>query len=220
MHGAFFLFCSSRRVHDASASLGASCTLKSSRVFFVHNPNTTSSPLHLLHPPLQYLLLLLSNCPSAQHSQCPPKLPPPRRSVPSPLPGIKRVIHCTYVLDANNAFLQAASAIADFNMNDSPAKKLDFAGNNDWTDDTIARPIKGIPDLPEESDDVKHPSTAPTIRKEEAHEPLLQENPHRFVLFPIKYHEVRVFSDAFPRVTRKVLAASNNTIDLADVQEG
>ncbi|CAD6506141.1 BgTH12-07071 [Blumeria graminis f. sp. triticale] len=32
--------------------------------------------------------------------------------------------------------------------------------------------------------------TAPTIKPEEADEPLLQENPNRFVLFPIKYHEV------------------------------
>ena len=31
----------------------------------------------------------------------------------------------------------------------------------------------------------------PTIKELEAEEPLLQENPHRFVLFPIKYHEVR-----------------------------
>ncbi|KAH7007817.1 ferritin-like superfamily [Macrophomina phaseolina] len=85
---------------------------------------------------------------------------------------------------------KAASAIADFSMNDSPAKKLDFSGTDDWADDSVARPIKGIPDLPEDSDDVKHPSTAPTIKKEEAHEPLLQENPHRFVLFPIKYHEI------------------------------
>ncbi|CCU75129.1 unnamed protein product [Blumeria hordei] len=32
--------------------------------------------------------------------------------------------------------------------------------------------------------------SAPTIKPEEADEPLLQENPNRFVLFPIKYHEV------------------------------
>jgi ribonucleoside-diphosphate reductase subunit M2 len=35
------------------------------------------------------------------------------------------------------------------------------------------------------------PAVAPTIKEFEADEPLLQENPHRFVLFPIKYHEVR-----------------------------
>ena len=33
-------------------------------------------------------------------------------------------------------------------------------------------------------------AVAPTIKEIEAEEPLLQENPHRFVLFPIKYHEV------------------------------
>ena len=34
-------------------------------------------------------------------------------------------------------------------------------------------------------------SVAATIKETEADEPLLQENPQRFVLFPIKYHEVR-----------------------------
>lgn len=40
---------------------------------------------------------------------------------------------------------------------------------------------------------------APTIKELEAEEPLLQENPHRFVLFPIKYHEVRGLF-CFPRL--------------------
>lgn len=40
------------------------------------------------------------------------------------------------------------------------------------------------------------PAVAPTIKPEESDEPLLQENPHRFVLFPIKYHEVRIVNDA------------------------
>lgn len=31
---------------------------------------------------------------------------------------------------------------------------------------------------------------APSIKPDESDEPLLQENPHRFVLFPIKYHEI------------------------------
>lgn len=34
------------------------------------------------------------------------------------------------------------------------------------------------------------PSAAPTIKPDEIDEPILQENPQRFVLFPIKYHEV------------------------------
>ena len=32
-------------------------------------------------------------------------------------------------------------------------------------------------------------AVAPTIKEQEADEPLLQENPNRFVLFPLKYHE-------------------------------
>ena len=39
--------------------------------------------------------------------------------------------------------------------------------------------------------DEPKPTVAATIKPEESDEPLLQENPHRFVLFPIKYHEVR-----------------------------
>ena len=39
-------------------------------------------------------------------------------------------------------------------------------------------------------EDKRKPARADNIKLEEAHEPLLQENPHRFVLFPIKYHEV------------------------------
>lgn len=58
-----------------------------------------------------------------------------------------------------------------------------------YESDEVAIPIKGIPlmtDAPE-----KEPEVAPTIKEEEASEPILQENPNRFVLFPIKYHEVR-----------------------------
>lgn len=47
------------------------------------------------------------------------------------------------------------------------------------------------------------PAVAPGIKPEEANEPLLQENPQRFVLFPIKYHEVRVL------LTRLALSASS-----------
>lgn len=34
------------------------------------------------------------------------------------------------------------------------------------------------------------PSVTSTIKPDEIDEPILQENPQRFVLFPIKYHEV------------------------------
>jgi ribonucleoside-diphosphate reductase subunit M2 len=42
------------------------------------------------------------------------------------------------------------------------------------------------------------PAVAPTIKPEEIDEPILQENPQRFVLFPIKYHEV-CFAHTPPR---------------------
>lgn len=87
--------------------------------------------------------------------------------------------------------IQVASGIEAFKM-ESPVKKLDFnAGKEnapfDADVDTLANEIESQKptEKPTESKAV-----APTIKSEEADEPLLQENPHRFVLFPIKYHEV------------------------------
>lgn len=61
-----------------------------------------------------------------------------------------------------------------------------------YQSDEVAVPIKGIPTLDDEpKKEEEKPTTAPTIKDEEAVEPILQENPQRFVLFPIKYHEVR-----------------------------
>ncbi len=84
-------------------------------------------------------------------------------------------------------------------MGDSPAKKLTFepTGKENVPVNTPA-PILDDLDLKKpivEAFDEKVEAksiVAPTIKAEEADEPLLQENPHRFVLFPIKYHEVRV----------------------------
>ena len=60
-----------------------------------------------------------------------------------------------------------------------------------YASDEIAVPIKGIPELPDESvKPTEAPTVASTVKDNEADEPLLQENPQRFVLFPIKYHEV------------------------------
>jgi ribonucleoside-diphosphate reductase subunit M2 len=81
-------------------------------------------------------------------------------------------------------------------MGDSPAKKLDFteANKENIANDEVAVPIKGIPvmDEPEVEVVADKAAVASTIKPEEAGEPLLQENPQRFVLFPIKYHEVSV----------------------------
>lgn len=78
----------------------------------------------------------------------------------------------------------------------SPPKQPDFtapAKEAEQWDDTIAKPIEGIPRSGTAPDAVAaaENAVAPTVKPEEADEPLLRENPNRFVLFPIKYHEVR-----------------------------
>ena len=85
-------------------------------------------------------------------------------------------------------------------MGDSPVKKLNFeAVGKENVPIEIPTPIMDDLDLKKplvEAFDAKKEEKAavtPTIKPEEADEPLLQENPHRFVLFPIKYHEVRVY---------------------------
>ena len=84
-------------------------------------------------------------------------------------------------------------------MGDSPAKKLNFeaVGKENLPFDTDA-PIVDIeikkPLVEKVKIQEKAVVVAPTIKPEEADEPLLQENPQRFVLFPIKYHEVSVAS--------------------------
>lgn len=78
-------------------------------------------------------------------------------------------------------------------MGDSPAKKLIY-GPIDKENPQPVLPVADVTDLKKpQSEIVKgdKPVVAATIKPSEADEPLLQENPHRFVLFPIKYHEVR-----------------------------
>jgi ribonucleoside-diphosphate reductase subunit M2 len=85
-------------------------------------------------------------------------------------------------------------------MGDSPAKKLNFeaAGKENLPFDTAAPIVDDVeikkPIVGEVKTQEKAVVVAPTIKPEEADEPLLQENPQRFVLFPIKYHEVSVAS--------------------------
>ena len=86
-------------------------------------------------------------------------------------------------------------------MNDSPAKKISFKPEDKENLPADAQPpatdssdlSKPITEIVKTAPEVK---VAPTIKGSEADEPLLQENPQRFVLFPIKYHEVRVNNNA------------------------
>lgn len=79
-------------------------------------------------------------------------------------------------------------------MSDSPIKKLDFqsAGKED-----APASLKAVDASIEKPTEKALASKPLTIKEMEATEPLLQENPHRFVMFPIKYHEVSHVVDAF-----------------------
>ena len=96
--------------------------------------------------------------------------------------------------------IQASSGLENLKMSDSPAKKLHFASvDKENAPANIPAPVmddfehkKPLVEVYDAKKEMK-PAVAPTIKAEEADEPLLQENPHRFVLFPIKYHEVCVY---------------------------
>ena len=78
-------------------------------------------------------------------------------------------------------------------MVDDPVKKLSFSiTGKENVKESTAQVHNEATKLVVEKPKTEKPAVAPTIKPEEADEPLLQENPHRFVLFPIKYHEVRV----------------------------
>ncbi|EEP80123.1 ribonucleoside-diphosphate reductase small chain [Uncinocarpus reesii 1704] len=78
-------------------------------------------------------------------------------------------------------------------MSDSPVKQLQF----DMTDKENA-PLASTPGVGLKKVDIdtikpsapEEPKKALSPKELEAEEPLLQENPQRFVLFPLKYHEI------------------------------
>ncbi|RYP73188.1 hypothetical protein DL771_003824 [Monosporascus sp. 5C6A] len=87
-----------------------------------------------------------------------------------------------------------ASEMEAFKM-ESPVKKLDFnAGKENAPFDadvnSLASEIEARKPAMEKPMEEPKTAVAPTIKPQEADEPLLQENPQRFVLFPIKYHEI------------------------------
>lgn len=78
-------------------------------------------------------------------------------------------------------------------MGASPAKKLDFDSKVPTNNSSKAKPLVGLPNLDKYTVDAVEQAKsaiAPTLKPDEADEPLLRENASRFVLFPIKYHEV------------------------------
>jgi ribonucleoside-diphosphate reductase subunit M2 len=84
-------------------------------------------------------------------------------------------------------------------MSDSPVKKLDFESAGKENVASLKPTDAPVDKMGDKI--VEAPKVAPGIKEAEANEPLLQENPHRFVLFPIKYHEVSYLAYAsVPRV--------------------
>ncbi|KAI1106282.1 small subunit of ribonucleotide reductase [Jackrogersella minutella] len=84
---------------------------------------------------------------------------------------------------------KTASALESLKM-DSPVKKLDFGKENAPVDASIDAIAEQIESKKQPVATKEKAPVAPTIKPQEADEPILQENPHRFVLFPIKYHEI------------------------------
>ncbi|KAI1191136.1 ribonucleoside-diphosphate reductase small subunit [Nemania serpens] len=90
---------------------------------------------------------------------------------------------------------KAASAIESFRM-ESPVKKLDLTAASkenapfDADVHALANHIDSQKPTIEKPKEEPKPAVAPSIKADEAEEPILQENPQRFVLFPIKYHEI------------------------------
>lgn len=93
--------------------------------------------------------------------------------------------------------MQAASALENLKM-ESPVKKIDFSSPTTQSNGELkAVPLVGLPELP--------PIASEILDKKDTaddEEPILKENPNRFVLFPIKFHEVRDLTRP-SRVTRR-----------------
>ena len=82
---------------------------------------------------------------------------------------------------------QVAEGLESFAM-ESPIKKPVFVAENkeNYESDEVAIPVKGIP----LADEPAVAEAEVAAKEDDSIEPILQENANRFVLFPIKYHEV------------------------------
>ncbi|SPO00572.1 probable small subunit of ribonucleotide reductase [Cephalotrichum gorgonifer] len=85
---------------------------------------------------------------------------------------------------------QAATAIESLKM-ESPVKKLDFGvADKENNPDAAAVTQEVVPAVDAKKVEESKPAAVSAAKSEELDEPLLMENPQRFVLFPIKYHEI------------------------------
>lgn len=91
---------------------------------------------------------------------------------------------------------QAASAIESFKM-ESPVKKIDFSPADKENQPAECKALAALAKKMDEEkktkvEEVETDSKTEVAETKPEHidEPLLQENPQRFVLFPIRYHEI------------------------------
>ncbi|KAI1924274.1 Ribonucleotide-diphosphate reductase (RNR), small subunit [Ophidiomyces ophidiicola] len=89
---------------------------------------------------------------------------------------------------------QTASSLEHLKMSDSPVKKLELGMANKENAPGSApladADLKKVDTEALKLNVSEEPKRQLTPKELEAEEPLLQENPHRFVLFPLKYHEI------------------------------
>ena len=109
---------------------------------------------------------------------------------------LKPILIYPIVLQQLILLIQAASKLEALKMDGSPMKNisLDHVGkeniphalalSNEDFDGKIH-----FDEVPKK-EQIQAPTVSNGIKPEDSDEPLLQDNPNRFVLFPIKYHEV------------------------------
>jgi len=91
---------------------------------------------------------------------------------------------------------------------ESPVKKIDFSSTTQDNGELKAVPLVGLPELP--------PLVSEVLDKKDTaddEEPILKENPNRFVLFPIKFHEVRDFDALNTRHAKVVQRLTEDHLD-------
>jgi hypothetical protein len=119
----------------------------------------------------------------------------PSKQVRLPLASLT----CFQEVHITNGYAQAAASLESLKVKDSPVKKLNFDTEDKEnmpvtleSTEPVAKHDLKMEKMPvtEVKETTEQPQVPKTWRELEKEEPLLQENGHRFVLFPLKYHEI------------------------------
>lgn len=107
-------------------------------------------------------------------------------------------------------------------MDVSPLAKLDFKQEDKENKQQEAPVVVDLHLEKASAEVVKEvePVATATIKPSEADEPILKENPHRFVLFPIKYHEVCAENASSAKYFLAITKLIRVNLGVANVQEG